>query len=400
MDTIHIPTELGFKQTGGIDFLALSFKTGNWRLALGLQRGDYLGADFNADCHVSSDYEFDFIDTLTSSDFGGIPEGETIPVQVNLSGMGEVSLHGKGSGSYRSGSFIIAVARRLLGLDIGLGWQITPFTIDGRFDALFKGRLLSASGVSVVTLNEWTSDAKFNLVIDADSIICAYGNTEMKFYLSTIYWGIKKEWRYLSLGICGEFSPPVLVSGSWKFVSSLPAELPKIRFEDDRLIIDTLNKHISGSAKMVIYGFEKEDKTRSGDVKKLFLSSNGITSGMSLRIWRFEFGSFGGLNFSADGTYLKMKGGINLSFLTFIPIRFGTILHFQYLRIGDIPITALPVISLGGGTDFKIKKFNFFLNFSGNTTHGAASLIIPGIIGGERTRSSLFSAGFGLKYNY
>ena len=400
LDTIRIPAYLGFEQMGGIDFFGFSFNFKNWHFGIAIQKGDYLGLDFNADATVSANYEFEYTDTLTSEDIGGIPVEDSIPVNIAFNGDGRISLNGDGAGVYKSRSFIFAAAHKFLGLDMGLGWQIIPVQIDGGFDALFNGELLSGGAVSVVSLNEWVIDATFNLEIDADSVLVCYGNAQTEFYLSTFYWGIKKEWRYLSFGFCGEFSPPIFINGNWQFITSIPNELPKMRFEDDSLVVDTVNKIISGSAKMVVYGFEKEDSSYGDDIKTLFLSSNGVTCGMNFRIGRFETGIFGGLNFSEDGTYLKTKAGINLGFRTFIPLRLGAILHFQYFNIGGLPISALPVIAFGGGTDFNIKKFNIFLNLSGNTTQGAASLVIPGIVGGEEKISTLISMGLGLRYMF
>jgi len=61
----------------------------------------------------------------------------------------------------------------------------------------------------------------------------------------------------------------------------------------------------------------------------------------------------------------------------------------------------LPVIAFGGGTDFHIiKNLTLFMNVSGNTTQGAAALVIPGIMGGEASTSALVSLGFGLRYRF
>lgn len=400
LDTISIPTRLGFEQTGGGDFLGFSFKLKSWHFGIGIQKGDYLGLDFNTNATVSANYEFEYLDTLTSEDIGGIPMDDSIPVNILFDGNGSISLIGNGNGFYKSWSLIFAAAHRFIGLDLGLGAQITPVKIEGGFDALFNGKILGGSGVSIVPLDDWTIDATFNLEVDADSIIGCRGNVLTEFYLSTFYWGIKKEWRYLSLGLCGEFSPPVFIKGNWQFITSIPNKLPKFRFEDNNLVVDTINKIITGSAKMVVYDFEKRDSTYGGDIKTLFLSSNGITGGLAIRFWRFETGIFGGLNFSEDGTYLKIRAGINLGFKTFIPLRLGAILHFQYFNIGGLPVSALPVIAFGGGTDFNIKKMKLFLNLSGNTTQGAAALVIPGIVGGQEETSAIIALGLGLSYKF
>jgi hypothetical protein len=400
LDTIRIPARLGFEQVGGFDFLGVMIRIKDWRLGIGLQKGDYLRLDFNADARAQADCEVIFDDTLTSDDIGGIPLEDSIPVHFEFSGSGEVSVAGGGDAQYESNSFVIAIARRFLGLDIGLGWQLTPVAIEGDVNAWFGNGLLAGLSLSVQPGSDWDIDASFDSRLEADSLVGCEGNADLEFYLSTVYWGIKKDWRYFSFGLCGEFSPPLLVDGGWEAMTRLPGDIPKIRFEDDSLIVDTVQKKISGHATLVIYDFERDDTTYRGDLTSLFMSSNGVTGGMSLRVWRFETGIFGGLNFSSDGTYLKTKFGIDVGLRTFIPLRAGAILHFQYFNVGGLPITALPVLSLGCGTDFRIKKLNFFVNVSGNTTQGASSLVIPGIVGGEPTLSALFSLGLGVLYRF
>jgi len=400
IDTVKIPAMLGVNQKGGVDFLGALFNIGGWRLGFGYQKGDYLGLDFFADAKATAEFEFSYNDTLTHSDIEEIPVDDTIPVRINLRGAGNLFLVGNGNGGFKSNSFIIALAHKFLGLDMGLGFQIIPVTLSGNFTSLFSGKLIGGAQLSVEPTGNWTIDATFEPEIDADSILNCYGDADMKFYASSFYWGLKKEWRYLSLGICGEFSPPMFVSGDWGLTFSFPSDMPKIRFDDDNLVVDTIKKVISGRAKLVVYDFEKGDSVFKGEVQHLFMSSNGVTGGMSLRVWRLETGMFGGLNVSNDGSYLRIRAGINWGFRTFVPLRAGIIFHFQWFNVADIPLTALPVISFGGGTDFNIRRFNIFLNLSGNTTQGAASFIIPGIVGGEKKQSALVAMGLGLRYKF
>jgi hypothetical protein len=400
IDTVKVPTNLGVEQLGGIDFIGAAFALKGWRFGMGYQKGDYIGLDFVADAKANADYEIDLDYTLTHSDIQEIPVGDSVPVHVSFSGAGDLALTGSGKGDFASRSFIFAIAHKLLGLDCGVGFQITPVSLRGDFNALFGGSLAGIGQISVESAGDWTIDASFEAEIDADSILDCHGDINADFYLSTFYWGIKKEWRHFSIGICGEFSPPLFLNGGWNLLASFPKDLAKIRFDDDSLFVDTINKVISGRAKLVVYDFEKDDTTQNGSVNDLFFSANGITAGMSVRFWRLETGLFAGVNGSSDGSYLRLRAGVNLGFRTFVPLYAGAVLHFQYYDISGIPMSALPVIAFGGGTDFNINKFNIFLNLSGNTTQGAASFIIPHIIGGEKKVSVLFSMGFGIRYQF
>jgi len=400
VDTVRIPTILGVEQMGGFDFLGALFKIKSWRLGIGMQKGDYLGLECSASVMPSASFNIYYADTLTHEDIEGIPVGDSIPVEIELSDTGSILVLGQGSGTYQNNSLCIALSNRLWGLDFGLGWQLTPVQLKGSFDANLSGFMSLSPSLKITPTSDWTIDATFTGEIDADSLLMCQGSGDLQFLLSSLYWGLKKEWRYLSIGLCGDLSIPTLIKGDWQFMTSIPSDLPKFRFDDDSLIVDTLNKIISGKAKLIVYDFATEDTSYQGGGEKPFLGTAGLTGGLSLRIWRFETGFFGGLNTSSDGSYLKMRLGTNLGFRTFIPLRAGLIFHVQYFNIAGIPMTALPVISFGTGTDFNIKRFNIFLNLYGNTTQGAASLFLPGIVEGSANQKAFVAMGLGIRYKF
>ncbi|MCK4249955.1 hypothetical protein KAX97_00795 [candidate division WOR-3 bacterium] len=400
IDTVKIPTDLGIQQSGGVDFFGVLFKIKGWRLGIGVQEGDYIGLDFSAVTKPTADYEINYDYTFTHADIQGIPIGYSIPVHIEFEGKGDLILTADGQARFKTNTLAFAAARRFLSMDIGLGWKITPVLLRGSFYSLFNGALRTIGNVLVEPTGDWTINASFEAEIDADSVIDLQGDAEVDFYLSSLYWGLKKEWRYVSIGLCGEFSFPTFINGDWEFITSIPTEFPKIRIDDDNLVVDTLNKVISGHAKIVVYDFERDDKVAQDVIEDLFLGTGGITAGINFHLRRFETGLFAGINSSSDGSYLKMRAGLNVGYRTFIPLHAGVIFHFQYFDIDGIPVSALPVISFGAGTDFNIKKFNIFLNLSGNTTQGAASFIIPGIVGGEKKISVLMSLGIGLRFHF
>lgn len=401
LDSITVPTDLGIEQTGGIDFAGLMLSFKGWHLAVGGQRGDCMELDCHASVRPSAGYEMDYQDTLTHDLLPDLGLNDSIPVRFVLSATGDLMLNADGNGKYITNSMNASISRKLLGIDMGVGLQITPVTIDGGFASALSGALGSGVALDVEPYNDWTIDASFDVEVDADSVLRCNGSAGLSFCMTSLTWGLKKDWRYLSIGLCGEASRPTLINGDWDLYTSLPTEIPRVRFDDDSLVIDTVNKVISGHATMVIYDFETEDTTRYGLGEIPFLGTAGATAGLEARIWRFQLGFFGGLSSSEDGTYTRIRTGLNLGFRAFIPLRFGLIAHFQYFNVAGIPMSALPVIAFGGGTDFHImRNLSLFINVSGNTTQGAAALVIPGIVGGEASTSALVSLGLGLRYRF
>lgn len=398
IDTVHIPTNLDIRQLGGFDFAGLACKLSGWGIGIGFQNGDYLGLDFSAQTNPSADYGIDFEYTFTHADINEIPINDSIPVRIQFNGGGDLAFNGEGSGRFTTSSFVIAAARKIWGIDCGLGLQLKPVSLKGGFTGLFDGQLSGGGQISVEAIDDWEINATFDAEIDADSILSCLGDIDVGFVLSTLSWGIKKEWRHISLGLCGEFSWPTLVDGDYELLASLPTTIPSIRIEDDNLIIDTMNNIISGHATIVIHDFETGDSIYQDVVNTLFLGTTGATAGLGVRLWRFETGLFGGVSMSSDTKYLKLRTGLNLGFQTFIPIRAGIVFHFQYYDIKGIPMSALPVISFGGGTDFSVGHLDIYANLTGNTTQGAASFIIPEIIGGEKKHSTLLSMGVGFRF--
>ncbi|MGB3477531.1 MAG: hypothetical protein WBB67_00040 [bacterium] len=400
LDTVRLPTDLGIRQIGGLDFIGLAFKLRGWGFGLGFQRGDYLGLDFSAQSNPYAYYGLDFAYTFTHADINEIPIGDSIPVQIQFDAEGDLAFNGEGEGHFTTDYFVIAAARRLLGIDCGIGLQIMPVSLKGDFTGLFDGQVSGGGQAYVEAIDDWVIDATFDLEIDADSILSCLGNIDLSFALSTFYWGLKKEWHHVSLGLCGEFSLPTFIQGDYELLASIPMTTPAVRIDDDNLIVDTLNKIVTGHATVVVYNFQKRDSVYQDVINTLFLGTGGATAGMDFRIWRFETGLFGGASMSSDSRYMKLRAGLNLGFRTFIPLRAGVIFHFQYFDIKGIPMSALPSISFGGGTDFTIGNFDIFVNLTGNTTQGAASFIIPGIVGGETKHSTLLSLGMGLRYRF
>ncbi len=398
IDTVHIPTDLDIRQLGGFDFVGLAFGYKKWGFGIGYQSGDYLGLDFSAQSTPSADYGLDFEYIFTHADINEIPVGLTIPVQIQFNGNGDLAFEGQGDGRFTTNTFVIGVARRILGIDCGLGLQLTPVSLNGGFTSLFDGQVIGGGQISIEAIDDWQINATFDADIDADSILSCLGDIDISFALSTLTWGIKKEWRNVSLGLCGEFSRPTFINGDYELLASIPSVIPSIRIDDDNLTVDTVNHIISGHAKIVVYDFEKSDSAYSDVVNTLFLGTAGATAGLGLRLWRFETGLFGGASISSDNKYLKLRTGLNLGFQTFITLRAGIIFHFQYYDIKGIPMSALPAISFGGGTDFSLGNFDIFANLTGNTTQGAASFVIPDIIGGEREHSTLVCLGLGLRF--
>jgi hypothetical protein len=400
VDTVKFPTELSVQQLGGLDFFGFSMNIRGWKLGIGFQDGDYIGLDFSASSTPNADYAFDYEYTLTHTDITEIPEGDSIPVNISLEAEGDLSFIAEGAGGFRTRSLVFAAAHTLFGLDVGFGFQMTPVSIVGNFSSLFNGRVHSGGSVSVEAVQDWTIDASFEVEIDADSILECQGDAQVDFYLSSLYYGLKKEWRSVSLGICGEFNFPTFISGDWELIASIPTQFPKIRFEDDNLVVDTVNKVISGHAKLVVYDFEKDDSVYQSTLDKPFIGSGGVTAGIDVRLWRLEAGLFGGINATSNWNYCKIRAGANIGFRTFIPLRAGVIFHLQYFDIGGVPVSALPVISFGCGTDFNIKKLNIILALTGNTTHEASPLTISGFMVSEKKRSALFALGLGMRYNF
>ncbi len=400
LDTVRLPTDLGIQQIGGLDYIGLAFKLKGWGFGLGFQKGDYLGLDFNAQSSPYAYYGLDFAYTFTHVDINEIPIGDSIPVQIQFDAEGDLAFNGEGEGHFTTDYFVIAAARRLLGIDCGIGLQIMPVSLKGGFTGLFDGQVGGGGQAYVEAIDDWVIDATFDLEIDADSILSCLGNIDLSFALSTFYWGLKKEWHHVSLGFCGEFSLPTFVQGDYELLASIPMTTPAIRVDDDNLIVDTLNKTVTGHATVVVYDFQKRDSVYQDVINTLFLGTGGATAGMDFRIWRLETGLFGGASMSSDSRYMKLRAGLNLGFRTFIPLRAGVIFHFQYFDIKGIPMSALPSISFGGGTDFRIGNFDIFANLTGNTTQGAGSFVIPDIIGGETKYSTLLSLGMGLRYRF
>jgi hypothetical protein len=400
IDTVYIPTALDIRQLGGFDFVGLAFSLKNWGFGVGFQRGDYLGLDFSAQTNPSANYGIDFEYTFTHADINEIPVGQSIPVQIHFNAAGDLAFDGEGEGRFTTNSLVIGAARKILGIDCGLGLQFTPVSLTGGFTGLFDGQVIGGGQINVEAIDDWQINATFDAEIDADSILSCLGDIDISFALSTLTWGIKKEWRNVSLGLCGEFSWPTLIKGDYELLASIPSAIPSIRIDDDNLTVDTVNNIISGHATIVVYDFEKGDSAYQNAVNTLFLGTGGATAGLGLRLWRFETGLFGGACISSDNKYLKLRAGLNLGFQTFIPLRAGIIFHFQYYDIKGIPMSALPAISFGGGTDFSLGNFDIFANLTGNTTQGAASFVIPDIIGGEKKHSTLLSLGMGLRYRF
>jgi hypothetical protein len=398
IDTVHIPAELDIRQYGGFDFVGIALSIKDWGLGIGYQKGDYLGLDFTARSNPFADYGLDFEYTFTHEDINEIPIGYAIPVQIQFNAAGDLAFSGEGEGHFAMNSLVIGVARTLLGVDCGLGLHLTPVSLTGHINGLFDGYMTGSGRINVEAVDDWEITAVFDAEIDADSILTCLGDIDVSFALSTLTWGIRKEWRSVSLGLCGEFNWPTFINGDYGLVASLPRSVPLIRIDDDNLVVDTVNHIISGHALITVHDFEKGDSVYQDAVNTLFLGTAGALAGIGVRFWRFETGLFGGLSISSDNKYLKLRTGLNLGFNTFVPIRGGIIFHFQYYDIKGIPMSALPVISFGAGTDFSIGNFDIFVNVTGNTTQGAGSFIIPDIIGGEKKHSTLLCLGMGTRF--
>jgi hypothetical protein len=400
LDTVKLPTDLGIKQAGGVDFIGAVFALGSWRVGCGYQGGDYLGIEFEALSTPGVDYGLNFDYVFTHHDIAEIPIGDSIPVTISFQGGGDLALTAEGEGWYRTHTFCIALSRTVLGMDMGIGWQIMPVEVQGQFSALFDGVLEGGGNALVESFQDWIVNAQFGLEIDADSAADAHGAADLKFALSTFYWGIRKEWRYFSMGLCGDFSFPAFIEGEWELGAGLPTALPVIRIDDDNLVVDTVNKTVTGNATIVVYDFVKDDTLYNEIINSMFMGTVGFAGGCAARIWRFEPGLFAGVNLSSDASYIKVRAGVHLGFNTFVPLHVGAMLHFQYFNISEIPISALPVISFGGGTHFSLGHFDIFGSVGGNTTQGAGSLIIPGIVGGEPKFSLQLSVGGGLRCRF
>ena len=81
LDTVRLPTDLGIRQIGGLDFAY----------------------------------------TFTHADINEIPIGDSIPVQIQFDVEGDLAFNGEGEGHFTTDNFVSTAARRLLGIDCGMG---------------------------------------------------------------------------------------------------------------------------------------------------------------------------------------------------------------------------------------------------------------------------------------
>ncbi|HID32645.1 MAG TPA: hypothetical protein EYP24_04640 [bacterium (Candidatus Stahlbacteria)] len=400
-DTIDLPVDFSFQDHGHLDFIGFALRRGKWSFGLGIMRGDYLKIDLNGNADLHIEHEIEFSETLTHELIESLPPGEQIPVLIRLSGMGDAGIDVSGFGRIKSTGIILNSGVHEAGLDLGFGLQVEPVFIDAELSGNLTGGLKAAAEAPVQSQSsDWLVDAQFSGEVHDDSLITGSFKSHLSGFLIRFSSGVKKNFRFLDLGLSYQYLLPTKIKGSYNYYYLYPDTIPEILIDDDSLIVDTINHRISGTGKIIIRDFPKQRDEAEADLTNPIGKAHGLYAGATLKLFFLRLGLFGGGLAVPDGSYLRLILGGNLGLKIFIPIEGTVVYSYQALRVGDLTITALPVIGANVGTNFKIKNLHLYFGLGVNSTLGAASFLLPEILEGKKTSENIVTIRTGLGYEF
>ncbi|RKX71597.1 hypothetical protein DRP53_00920 [candidate division WOR-3 bacterium] len=400
-DSIILPVDFTFRDHGHLDFVGMGLRREEWAFGLAFIRGDYLRLASNGEARLEAHHEIEFDDTLTHELIESLPAGEEIPVRISLSGSGAAGVIFSGYGQLQSQGIALAGGVHEAGLDLGLGLQVEPIRVEAHLDGNLSGGLDAAAQTKVSSeATEWRVDAQFDGEVYEDSLIFGTLDCLLKGIMVRFVTGIKKNFRFLDIGGCYQYLLPTTLKGHLDYYYQYPEDLPTIDIEGESLHVDTVNHRITGKGRIVIRKFPKIKEREHRELSHSFPHAHGLFLGVGLKLHILKLALFGGTIQIPDRSYLRTILGANLSLKIFIPIE-GTIVYsYQGITVEDIPITSLPVVGINVGTNFKIRNLHIYLGGGVNTTQGAATLILPEMMEGKKTRENLVGVRFGLGYEF
>lgn len=401
LDTVSLPVDFSFEDHGSFDYLGFGIRRGRWAFGLGFLRGDYLRIGLGADAGIDIEHSIEFADTLTSELIESLPVGVEIPVTIRLNGSGNANFLASGEGKLQSHAFILGAGIHDHGLDFGFGLQFEPVWFNANLDGNLAGGLAAAASASINSQSPaWTVDAQFEGEIYEDSLLAGMFETELKGMLVRFVAGFKKNFKFLDVGLSYHYLFPPSFNGNLSYQYLYPRDLPEIEIIDDSLHIDTINYRITGSGKIIIKDFVMDKDEEHEQLKYPFSKAHGLYAGVGLKLFFLKLAGFAGGLVIPDGSYARMLIGANLGLKIFIPIE-GTITYsYQAIKVEEIPVTALPVIGANVGTNFKIRDIHFYLGGGINSTQGAATLVLPDYIEGQKTTENIISLRAGVGYEF
>lgn len=402
---VTMPFTLGLVERGGIDYFGAAYRMGSLVFGAALIRGESYGVNLNLDGEVEQDFSYLIEDTLTNADHPDIPEEDTIPLTWNIEGTGTLTFRGSG----RATASITPAAVFGAGVDFGplqVGLAMSAIRYKGDADLLLK---VGAEGEALLvrvdtTASGWTVNAEVNGSVEQDTVLLnnfegnIYGN---QFALAL---GVLGTLGFLDLGMGLESSFPFVVKGDYVNTLLYPAGLPRrVDVDTSGVIVDSINREISGEMTIRFSDFELDDTTRSDEGRFRLGGKTGIRLGMGVNLLALRLGLGGGVDLFHSGAsnvgtyYISGTGAVKISPLT---LRAGVVSRWQYLQFEDIAVALPFATTLGLGTSIDVSPVTIDLALRMNLL-SAALKAMESVQSGEKIRPlSATNFGAGVRYRF
>ena len=436
-DTLRFPYSFSGGEKWGLDYLAYAAKIGkkgDWVVGFGFTRGDFLGMDIEGGLWGSAMDSITFRDTITSADIGGLPPGTVIPVSFGLATAGNASIDVSGNGGFTTLPFTAAIARKSGGWSYGAGLRITPVWGNANLSVLGVGDI---AGTAILTAepyfgDTWKINAEFTAELENDTLIKYYLDGNVRTLTPSLVLGVGWQGSWLGVGFAIERGSPTSMTGAWSHSAMYPWGGINWEIDDDSLIIDTLNRVISGKGRLIIHGLEEDTLRGGGPIESFIGKVSGARGGISIGIplsgfmdclgcfvpWlsarpvveiiepgvekfvpRVILGGSLGIILSDDGKYMKISCAGSVSTNTEVQVSLSGIFYWQSYFLGGVPITSIPVLAGGLGVSFPIGHGRAYLSARANSS-SMLSAVAMGYMDAETGKKSQVYASFGMGFSY
>ncbi len=379
----NIPLKINSQEIGALDFFSIVGKFKRVGIGMGIMQGDVYDISLEGEGVFATTIDEDMEDYLTHSDVPDIPPGYSIPVRWIIRGEEVIEIEMEGSGKLETLPLFFGVAYDFDKIGVGLGFKWIRYNAEGKF----KTHLEQTVSNLTMFLEGMPEDWILNLIVNGE------GSTD-SIWLNDCWGRISTSRPALSLGAKFDSDDFLLgfviehyfygqLKGDYGYIEMIPTNLRPPEITSSRLFVDTVNRYVSGNIGANFGKWDKSMERDESDVSLSLPSQTALRLGASAKTELMLLGaSLGVQQIGTGGGIGEIYFNTGMEYLSNPPLRIGFIITYKFYQLGDKGFSALPIMSIGGGTSFSAKHFSFDVGLRMSSTtfpgriHPLASLSI------------------------
>ncbi len=383
-DSLILPVQVGFLESGGIDYFGVAKKVGPFGLGFSIDRGYELGFLLDIDQRVGKEFTFNYERGFTNADDPNIPEGETLNVSIPLSGYVHITGTGKGNIFYKELPIFFGIGTGFGPFNIGVGARITRVSLSGETRFTFTGAVDSIWTYIDTTVYDYNQNP---WLIDSVRVFASSVEDTLIFggldgaYRGTRFGGMAGfliDLRFFKLGFSYERTSRLSVDGKHTLLYGFPSSPPEyLEIDTTGLEADSIGRRIYG--RIGLYAGEWPlDIDSVGEGKTFtFLPMDRYRAGVYMNLLAMTISLGGNFDWTSDSIGIG-EGYFGLSIGLPIPVistRFCLAGKVMYLKMSnddgenEIVFTP-PAITAGLGFKYTRKPVTVSFTTRMNLTQG------------------------------